>query len=238
MKNKTFKHSGDMGDIIFSLPTVKALGGGDIYLDPEGGEKEPLVAWTRHTHTKLSAKGIADLVPILEAQPYINEVKLWKGEAVDYNLDKFRQHIRFNNLSDSHLAAFSLELTEKDEKWLDIPEKKIEGKKVIVSRSPRYHSNYVFWEQTVGPELCEQAIFVGYKKEYEYFCYTFPHHDIEFYEAENGYEVAQLISGCEMFIGNQGFPHALAEAMKKPLINEVWSRYPAAMFKREGAQYV
>lgn len=34
---KTFKHSGDLGDIIFALPAVRALGGGILYLDPDGG---------------------------------------------------------------------------------------------------------------------------------------------------------------------------------------------------------
>ncbi|CAN5598580.1 hypothetical protein BH10PLA1_BH10PLA1_05760 [soil metagenome] len=40
---KTFKHSGDMGDVILSLPAVRALGGGVIYLDPSGGEREPIL---------------------------------------------------------------------------------------------------------------------------------------------------------------------------------------------------
>ena len=107
-----------------------------------------------------------------------------------------------------------------------------------MSRSPRYHSNYAFWEQSVSPEMCEKGLFIGYEKEYEYFRYTFPHLDVEYHAVESGYEVAQLISGCELFVGNQGFPHALAEAMQKPLINEAWRIYPAAVFKRAEAQYV
>ena len=41
---KTFKHSGDMGDIVFSIPTVRALGGGVLYLDPDGGQESRVVS--------------------------------------------------------------------------------------------------------------------------------------------------------------------------------------------------
>ena len=34
---KTFKHSGDIGDIIYSLVTIKKMGGGILYLDTSGG---------------------------------------------------------------------------------------------------------------------------------------------------------------------------------------------------------
>ena len=37
---KTFLHSGDLGDIIYSLPTIRKLGGGILYLDITGGSKD------------------------------------------------------------------------------------------------------------------------------------------------------------------------------------------------------
>jgi hypothetical protein len=51
--HKRFKHSGDLGDIIFSLPTIRALGGGTLYLDPAGGQNSPLVNWVGRTSSKL-----------------------------------------------------------------------------------------------------------------------------------------------------------------------------------------
>ena len=56
---KTFKHSGDMGDIIFSLPTIRALGGGVLYLDPRGGQKESTVSWKNFENTKLTPESIS-----------------------------------------------------------------------------------------------------------------------------------------------------------------------------------
>ena len=149
-KVKTFKHSGDMGDIILSLPAVSSLGGGILYLDPEGGEQEDLVSWSTYTRTKLNREKILSLKPVLENQPYIDEVRLWDPSIkVDYNLDKFRRHIKFNNLTTSHLAAFGLEpKAEKwhSKKWMEVEPKKLpNNKSIILSRSCRYHSNYSFW---------------------------------------------------------------------------------------------
>ena len=58
---KTFKHSGDLGDIILSLPAVSSMGGGVLYLDPQGGEREDLVSWATYTRTKLSEEAILSL---------------------------------------------------------------------------------------------------------------------------------------------------------------------------------
>ena len=74
-KLKTFKHSGDLGDIIFSLPCIKEKGGGILYLDPEGGEQEPVVSWSQYNRTKLNQNSIDFIKPLLEVQKYIKEVR-------------------------------------------------------------------------------------------------------------------------------------------------------------------
>tara|TARA_R100000951_G_scaffold70287_1_gene59195 strand:+ start:117 stop:845 length:729 start_codon:yes stop_codon:yes gene_type:complete len=241
---KTFKHSGDLGDIIYSLPTIKELGGGVLYLDPEGGKDEPLVDWSVYDRTKLKKSSIDSIKAFLEQQEYIKEVKLWDPSVnVDYNLDKFRQHVKFNNLAFSHLDAFDL-LGKKDrwnvEPWLKADKKNLpKGKSIILSRSCRYHGNYSFWE-CLQEEIVENAVFVSHPKEYEYFMYTFPRYEgrIPHLETENILDLAGYISGCDLFIGNQSFVHALAEGMKKPMINEVYPQYPSCIFQREGVRYV
>jgi len=50
--------------------------------------------------------------------------------------------------------------------------------------------------------------------------------------------LARVIAGCQRFIGSQGFPHALAEGMKKPVIVELCRVAPRVVFQRDGAQYV
>ena len=88
----TFKHSGDLGDIIYSLPTIRALGGGILYLDPAGGESDPYIrAQCVDGKTRLNKQTIDFLSPLLKLQPYITDVRYWNGEKVTYNLDEFRQ---------------------------------------------------------------------------------------------------------------------------------------------------
>jgi len=239
---KTFKHSGDLGDIIWSLPTVRAAGGGILYLDPKGGEDEPLVNWAGglFTHTKMNKSTIDSAISFLEYQEYIDEVKYWEGEEVDYNLDEFRMHIRYNNLADSHLAAFGFPLEERDEAWLKVPSSLINDldRDVVFARSCRYHGNYSFWE-TIDRDLVAKAFFMGFEEEYEFFKYTYPHmKDVPRQAVEDILQMARVIEGCDLFVGNQGLPHCIAEGLKKPMVNEVYRPYPGAVFQREEAKYI
>jgi hypothetical protein len=234
---KTFKHSGDMGDMIFSLPAVRALGGGILYLDPDGGFSSPLVKFVNKVRTKMDAKSIDLLTPVLLQQPYIHEVRHWHGEPVDYDLDQFRMHLTFNNLSDSHLAAFGLPSSERDTAWIQVADPiVIPDRPYVINRSVRYHGNYSFWEGNL-PQLAPKSVFVGYPKDHEIFEYTFSQ-KIQFYPTPEILTLARVIAGAQIFFGNQGMPHALAEGMKKQLVNEIFTHRPSGIFKREGAHYV
>ena len=234
---KTFKHSGDLGDVIFSLPTIRALGGGILVLDPEGGLSNPMIKWKGRVATKMNAVAVDFISPLLALQPYITEVRHWKGEAVDYDLDQFRNHVRFNNLADSHLAAFGLPSSERDTAWLQVSDPiTIPDRPIVISRSPRYQGSHFFWE-CIFFDFKDKAIFVGLPKEHEYFMYA-TGHQVPYYPTPDVVTLARVIAGAEEFMSNQGLPHAIAEGMKKKLINEYDRVYPAAVFKRPGARYV
>ena len=234
---KTFKHSGDMGDIIFSLPTIAALGGGVLYLDPDGGESSPLVKWADVTRTKLNQTLIEQLTPFLEAQSGIVKVLPWHGQPVDYDLDNFRQHIRFNNLARSHLEAFSLPHEQINEPWLNFPNKRLLPKPFLISRSARYHGNDAFWIGLL-PKIKEQALYVGYPKEHEIFEYTFGR-KIEYYPTPTLLDLIETINSSQQIFCNVGLSHAIAEGLGHPLICEVERIYPGAVFKgKKTSQYV
>jgi hypothetical protein len=187
--------------------------------------------------TKLTGAAIESFRPFLLQQPYISEVREWHGEVIDHDLDEFRRHLRFNNLSDSHLAAFGLPVTERDLAWLTVTEPiVIEGRPVVINRSVRYQGNHVFWEMNL-PKLKGMAVFVGYEKEHEIFEYTFGH-EVMYYPTPDILTLARVIGGCRSFVGNSSFAHAIAEGMKKDLVCEVFRVAPNTIFKRVGAQYV
>ena len=234
---KTFKHSGDLGDVVFALPTIRALGGGILYLDANGGVNEPLVQQSGTPKTKLSAASIERFKPLLSRLPYVTEVRYWNGEEVDVNLDLFRQHLRFNNVCDSHLAAFGQPLTERDRPWIQIGDPLADSKyPIIIARSVRYHSNYPFWALNT-PKFADRCAFVGLPKEHEIFEYTFEV-KVHFWDAPDILTLARVIAGAQQVICNQSLPQTLAEAMKKNLINEVFRLSPGAVFNRPGAIYI
>jgi hypothetical protein len=234
---RTFKHSGDMGDIIYALPVIRAMGGGVLYMDPEGGLKSPLVKWVGRDRTKLSAATIESAMPLLRLQPYLEDVRMWEGQSVEFDLDLFRQNIRFNNLSDSHLAAFNLPLTERDMAWLivDTPTP-VPDRPLVLARNLRYHGNDAFWEAFL-PQIKNRAIFVGSPLEHQSLVAAFGH-EIEYHPTATILDLARVLAGCQQFIGNEGLPRAIAEGLKLNVINEYGRLYPNTIFRRPGAQYV
>jgi len=72
-----------------------------LYLDPEREISNPLVKWADRVRTKLNPAAIETLRPLLAAQPYVAEVRVWRGEAVDVDLDVFRMHLK-DHISDAH----------------------------------------------------------------------------------------------------------------------------------------
>jgi hypothetical protein len=236
MSGSTFKHSGDLGDIIFALPTIRALGGGVLYLDPDGGMSDPFVKWRHLTRTRLNAASIGELAPLLRQQPYITDVRHWLGEPVDHNLDQFRAHLRFDNLADSHLAAFGLPLTHRDTPWLRVGDPvRVPGKDLVIARSLKNQGNHAFWEINVDG-FRPRAIFVGLPIEHQAFTHVFG--PIEHYPTPDLLTLARVIAGAATFIGNVSFPHALAEAMKKPMHVEYDRTYCPVIFRRPGVTYV
>ena len=226
-----------MGDIIFSIPAIQGAGGGVLYLDPEGGESSLLVKWADKTRTKLNLGLIEQLTPFLEMQEGVVKVLPWQGGPVDHDLDTFRHHIRFNNLAISHLAAMGLEHQYSSKPWLNLHSRRVLPKPFLISRSARYHGNDAFWIGLL-PRIKNQALFVGYPKEHEIFEYTFGH-KVEYYPTPTLLDLIETIASCKQFFSNQGFSHAIAEGLGKPLVCEVERLYPAAVFKNKAtSQYV
>tara|TARA_R110000822_G_scaffold201002_1_gene338407 strand:+ start:197 stop:910 length:714 start_codon:yes stop_codon:yes gene_type:complete len=235
---KTYKHSGDLGDIIYSLPVIKALGPGILYLDPKGGENTLIGAKPARGKTKLNSNSINAIKSLLEFQYYIQEVKEWNGENIDFNLDEFRFNINHDNLTQSHLAAFDLPPTLADQPWV-IPSSQIEmpkGKTIVVSRSARYQGNHGYWE-SIAPQIADKAIFLGSEFEHTLWETTFET-SIEYIPTPTIVELTNYISACDLFIGNQSLPRAIAESLKKNLICELYRIAPNTTFRRDNAQYV
>lgn len=240
MQQQSFSHSGDLGDIIFSLPAIKAQGGGKLYLDTTGGIQDPLVKWADKKRTKLNPERATQLCKILNRQPYLEAYTNFGVREGAINLNQFRQYVRFHNLADSHLAIFdTVDINKRNEPWLiwdnDLAKKKW-GDTIVLSRSVRYHSNYSFWESFLPTLKGHKVVFVGLEKEHNIFEYTFGH-KIPFYRTDTLSELMDVVSSCKILITNENFPRALREGLKLPMMVEVYRVSPGGMFEREGVSY-
>lgn len=232
----SFRHAGDAGDIIASLPAVRALGGGVFQIEA-----------ATYTRVPMMRENWRGLDRILEAQPYISKVVEWDRRITNYNLNDFRARLtralrvgqgKTKSLVDWQLESFGLPPTCKDEAWITIPDP-IKVNRVVFNRTGTdrskfhvYHNVRFPWHY-VWEKYKKDAVFVGTAEEHKVFCATCG--VVPYYQTKDLYEAAQVIAGCDLFVGNQSCPYWLAEGMKKNLVLEVWPDGPNSLTDRSGA---
>lgn len=227
-----FLHSGDAGDLIYSLPAIKALKGADVlYLNIDNPNRCTLQDGSVTLFTK---EKIKTLVPLLEVINYIKEIKIYTNEVINYNLDIFRTFVlERTNICRAYLKALNLDENLRNETWLKINSKPSE--EVVISRSLRYRNPRVDWDK-IYRFVVNRCAFVGTKEEHKDFEEKIG--KIKFLKANNLLQVAEYIAGCNIFIGNQSAPYAIAEGLKKNSIQEVCLFCPNCIFDRPNAFYL
>jgi len=237
---KTFKHSGDMGDIIYSLPTIKLLGGGILYLDITGGDDEPICKMQcPDGKTKFNEHSFNFLKPLLDKQSYIKEVKIYNKEKIDYNLNNFRytfsdpkRRSKTGNLLDLHLNAFNLPEWDHNLPWIEVDNIKKLDKKTIVARTPRYQSSHT-WFESQRFNFSDKSIFVGLEREHDLFEWTFGI-KIPFYKVRDALELAEILKGANHLISNQTSILAIGIGLGTvSIVQEVYTKFPNVVFEKK-----
>lgn len=226
---KTFYHSGDLGDIIYSLPTVKALGGGVFYLGPDA---HPAMG-PREAMTPARADL---LIRLLKSQPYITAAEYRaSSKPIDVNLNDFRDELvarqldlqKGFNLARVPLKHWGLPLDLDKRPWLTVPACRVAP--VVVSRSPRYHSNEFNWTRILRTYV-GTVTFVGTRQEHAVFCKEVGY--VPYTITEDLYDAARVIAGADLFIGNQSCPFAIAIGLGKRVILEDCPNVSNCLFDR------
>lgn len=236
---KAFRHAGDLGDIIYSLPIVRALCGSE--------QGAMLIEAAHYTRQQLTPDKWCGIDELMRRQPYIADVRPWRqGEPVNYNLNDFRarlfQALRVGIGKDKHLSEWMCEahgvpFSVCNEPWLTI-EDPIEAAPVVFARAgagrPQHqvYQNASFPWHKVWAKYGKDAVFIGTDFEHEIFsgtCGAVPH-----YKTKTLLEAARVIAGAKLFVGNQTATHAIAEGLKKNIVLEVWLEGPNCIMKRPG----
>ena len=229
---RSMTHSGDLGDVIVSLATLHDA----QYLS------------TFYLLNNGQTKGIVEresiIRPLLEIQPYIESVKIYNGEMVDWRSEGFRGGWvdRKRNLANCHAqhafdTGFIAKMPDMSKPWLfNIePDSRANGR-IVVNRSARYQNQFFQWREIVA-HYGKTIIFIGTTDEHRDFCNNYG--VVEYVATANLLEAASLIKGSELFIGNQSSCMTIAEGLKHPRILEGSLLIPDCIYPNaHNAQYV
>jgi hypothetical protein len=227
-----FKHSGNCGDIIYAIPAILAIAKGrPIHLHLNIDQK---VSYGKHVHplgnVMLNRKMVEMLEPLLLSQPNFKTCDIWNGQEIDFDLDYIRKYpflLNRGNISRWYFLVFG-EYFELNKRWLQVtPDPSVQNA-IVVARSQRYHAPGIQYDFL---QKYKEIYFIGVEVEFAEIRKAIP--DIQYRPVNNFLEMAQLIAGSKLFIGNQSFPFSLAEGMKANRLLEWYFQTPNVIVEGE-----
>ena len=228
--SKVYKHSGTFGDLIYSLFAVERMGGGTIAIALNNIENcvsdyayKPEEVDEAH-RGRFTQADFDMLKPLLLAQPYIDDVIVWDGTH-DVDLDKFRG-VLFRGFEGNYVQAMCMthdlefKIEDYDKTWLTAATNKVSP--IVVNRTLRYRDmeqGDAVWRKMYNDgTMGETAIFLGNEREHEDFINMIG--PIQHYAVKNLLEMAAVINGADLFVGNQSVAYSLAMGMGKTSVLE------------------
>lgn len=251
---KTFKHSGTAGDTIYSLDIVRKMGGGNFSI-AIGNIENCIMQYTGRPadvapehRGRYTEQDYAMLAPLIARQSYITNVEKWyPGDAApDVDLDHFRSFLyrKFEgNIIEAYHKAFDLPWNDSmyNDVWLEADPKREAA--IVVNRTNRYldPASEAFWEQMcLDADLANNAIFVGTPNEHSAFVSRFGCH-IPYRSVQDFKELADLIAGADLFLGNQSMAYSIAIGLGVETMLEIHKikplEYSECYFPRSGCNY-
>jgi hypothetical protein len=239
MKDQNFVNIGSFGDTLYSLCVVKMLGGGNMYIKLNGIDEQVRKLFGRepdgYHKGRYTQKDYEFLEPLLKAQDYLKTVAVWNGEKNDNEtlLDHWKFHLikgwkgnqtecyALTQGMDIYDPAISKQLNQ--EPWLTPVEPiKIPGKPVVINRTNRYlyGCDGKKWHDWAKQGLADKAVFIGTPDEHAAFEKEFSI-TIEYRPVKDLLEMAQIIQGCEQFMGNQSVALCIAIGLGKTFWCEI-----------------
>lgn len=222
-KQLNVSHSGNAGDIIYALPTLKRIyevTGVRINMYFILGK--PLKLSNQLTHplgnVMLNEAMANMLTPLITQQPYINHCEIYKDQKIHIDLDYFRAGLIRQDRGNiarwcSYITGVSPQLWKS---WITVTPLTGFKDAIVIARSSRYRNKVIDYSFLKKYPVLK---FVGVKDEFEDMKRTLP--NLEWIEVDDFLELAKIIAGCKLFIGNQSFPYAIAEGLKAPRVLEI-----------------
>jgi hypothetical protein len=252
--NLKFKHSGNAGDIIYSLNAIRSaciLHDKDaiLYLKLE----EPIQLHPSFKHplggVMLNRYMFDNLRPLLLECDFIEDVVIYTNQKIDYDLDSFRK-IGFNlgagDIKKWYLYAFpELQYHYSNEQVLNYHHYKSFEQSywgdafIVLNRSERYNNGQI--DYSILNQVQIPIYFVGTDTEFAIMKNIV--WDLQHKKVSNFLELKDFIAYSKLFIGNQSMCYAIAEQVNTNKLLEVFFGCPNVitegleMFNQEGFIY-
>ncbi|MFT3748448.1 MAG: hypothetical protein QM768_09040 [Agriterribacter sp.] len=223
-----FKHSGNSGDIIYAIPTMRAIAQHQpiclhLYLNRPADYakhiKHPLgnVTFTQKTFEML--------YPLLISQPQFQDCKVLEDDStpIDVDLDIMRDYpmlLDRGNIARWYFLVFPVNFN-LNLPWLKVTPDTDMKDSIVLARSNRYQAPNIDYSIL---KQYPSVYFVGMPEEYAEMKKIIP--TLNYRPVKNFLEMASVIAGSRLFIGNQSFPFSVAEALKANRLLEVYFDCP------------
>ena len=222
-KELSFLHSGLLGDVLWSLPTIKELSKSHkckLYIQIDKPMPIDFSASPRNVYL---SKRTADLIlPLLRNQDFLDTVDIYKDEKIDINLDLFRDiPINLTFYSSrwfSHICGININI---EDTFLSVKPHNLIKNKIIVHRSPRYRNayiNYKFLKNT------KNLLCIGLKDEFQDLKKEI--NNLEFHDCKDFLEMAEIIKASKFYVGNMCLQYVISDALKIPRLLEASPDFP------------
>lgn len=221
-----FKHSGNCGDIIYAVPTMKAIAGDqDIHLYLFLNRPADYAKHFKHPlgNVTLNQKMFEMLQPLILSQPQFKECAILQEQKIDVDLDIMRDYpllLDRGNIARWYFLVFPGNY-DLNKAWLQVEPDKDMQDAIVLARSLRYQAPNIDYGIL---KRYPRVYFVGITEEFEAMKKRIPH--LIYRPVKDFLEMASVIAGAKLFIGNQSFPFSLAEALKVNRLLEVYFECP------------
>ncbi len=230
-----FKNCFNAGDLLAAIPVMK-----ESYI--QTGKKVVIYCWLNKQMTypdpswkhpiihdgeqvSMNERMFNFLRPLFLEQPFVEDMLVWKGEPIDYDLDKLKESFlimpygSLNRWLFYILPEFSCDISKR---WLECTVKYDEriNNKICITRTCRWRNhliNYFFLK-----EYRDELLFLGLPEEAQEFASEWGF-DIDCYIGDNAADISSVLYQSRFFISNQTMTYQIAEGMK---IRRILERFP------------
>lgn len=244
MKVINTSHGGHSGDIVYGMALARHVAAAnsspvDLYVPRDRPARlAPGLVHPNGSQYLMSEGAFAFMRPLLEAQPYIGQVRFVPESEIPADairLDPYRfangMNLSAGNIADYPAKFYGIPL-DVSVAWLETPPVKQPAWPVTIAMSKRYRNAAIDYSFLAG---VEGVRFVGLPDEYEDFKSRHGLPGLAYHRCETALDLAQAIGASRVFIGNQSMPFAVAEGLKVDRALEACEMVPNVVPSGRGA---